>query len=102
MSTKKYTDWRTWWNGLRTNLLKCIGTTGTAWLVSNGISASGVPGTSALGINWEQAGSFFLGHILFEIFTYVQKYQPEVVTITTDTQLLSKPASQDAQQKESK
>lgn len=63
---------RGWWIGLRTNLLKCIGTTGTAWLGSNGLSASGIPGTHGLGLDWRQAAGLFAVHILAEIFAYLK------------------------------
>jgi hypothetical protein len=90
MSTKKYTDWRSWWYGLRANLMKCFGTTGLAFLLSNGLSVTGIPGTSQIGINWRQAIGFFGVHMAFEIFAYFQKVQPAVITETTDTSFESK------------
>jgi hypothetical protein len=85
MSVKKYTDWGTWWDGLRTNLLKCIGTTGTAWLGSNGLAASGIPGMTGIGLNWEQAIGLFGVHIAAEIFLYLKNNQPQVITETIET-----------------
>lgn len=76
MSIKRYTDWYGWWVGLRTNLMKCVGTTGVAWLGTNGASAAGVP---IAGISVEQAGAMFMVHIGFEIFSYLQKNQPKVI-----------------------
>lgn len=81
MSIKRYTDWQGWWIGLRQNLIKCIGTTGTAWLGTNAASAAGVP---IPGIDWKQAATLFCVHIGFEIFTYLQKNQPKVIE-TDDT-----------------
>lgn len=86
MSIKRYTDWYGWWIGLRQNLLKCIGTTGTAWLGTNAMSAAGVP---VQGINLEQAGLMFLVHIGIEIFSYLQKNQPQVIE-ETETETTTK------------
>ena len=78
MTMKRYTDWQGWWIGLRQNLLKCIGTTGTAWLGTNALSGAGVP---IAGINWQQAGAMFAVHIGIEIFSYLQKNQPTVTEV---------------------
>jgi len=93
MSIRKYTDWRTWWDGLRTNLIKCVGTTGLAWLGSNGLSVSGIPFTSKIGLDWRQAAGFFLVHIGIEVFTYFKANQPQVITETVDTSHFSKDAA---------
>jgi len=85
--TRKYTDWRGWWDGLRTNLFKCIGTTGLAYLGTNAVQGMGATG---VGLNWKQAGAFFGVHIAFEIFGYMQKVQPAVITETTDTTVVTK------------
>lgn len=91
MSTvKKYTDWRTWWDGLRTNIMKCIGTTGTAWLITNGISVSGIPGTSHMGVDWRSGLGFFAAHLGKEIFDYMQANQPKVITEETNTTTITK------------
>jgi hypothetical protein len=84
---KRYTDWVTWWDGLRTNLIKCIGTTGIAYLGTNAIQGIGAAG---YGISWKQALGFFGVHIAFEVFGYMQKVQPQVITETTDTTHVSK------------
>jgi len=89
-TTRKYTDWRSWWDGLRTNLLKCIGTTGLAYLGTNAVQGMGAPG---VGLNWKQAGAFFGVHIAFEVFGYMQKVQPEVITETIDTAHFTKDAA---------
>ena len=86
---KRYTDWGGWWIGLRTNLLKCIGTTGIVWLGSNGLSVSHIPGTSHLGLDYRQALGFFGVHIAIEIFTYLKNNQPKVTEV--DTQIITKP-----------
>ena len=52
MGLKRYTDWYGWWIGLRTNLMKCIGTTGIAWLGTNGASAGGVKAAGHLTLVW--------------------------------------------------
>lgn len=90
MATKKYTDWLSWWDGLRTNLLKCIGTTGIAWLGTNAAAGSGVP---IHGLDWEQAGTIFMVHISFEVFTYLKDNQPKVIVEQTDTTFSTKSPS---------
>lgn len=91
MSIKKYTDWRSWWEGLRTNLFKCIGTTGTSWLGSNAIASAGVPGLGNIGLNWKQAVGLFAVHIGLEIFSYLKDNQPKVITEETNTEIIKKP-----------
>jgi hypothetical protein len=92
MAIRKYTDWGSWWDGLRTNLLKCIGTTGTAWLGSNGLAASGIPGMTGIGLNWRQAIGLFGVHIAAEIFMYLKNNQPQVIVETVETQHVSRDA----------
>ena len=87
MAIKKYTDWRSWLQGLQTNLVKCIGTTGTAWLGTNAASGAGIP---IVGISWKQAGVMFGVHIGIELFTYMKNVQPAVVTETVETAFTSK------------
>ncbi len=82
-----YTDWRTWWNGLRTNLIKCIGTTGTAFLGTNAAAGMGVP---IKGIDWEQASVMFTVHIALEVFKYLQDNQPKEITEEVDTATFTK------------
>ena len=82
---RKFTDWSSWWDGLRTNLFKCIGTTGTSWLGSDAIANIGIPQLSNLGLNWKQAVGLFAVHIGFEVFTYMKNVQPAVITETVDT-----------------
>ncbi len=89
MTMKRYTDWQGWWIGLRQNLMKCIGTTGTAWLGSNGIAATGIPGTAHIGLDWRQAVGLFAVHIGAEVFMYLKNNQPTVTEV--DTQMISKP-----------
>lgn len=98
MTTKRYTDWNSWLIGLRTNLIKCIGTTGTSWLGSNAIAAAGIPGLTNLGLNWKQALGLFAVHIGMETFAYMKANQPaviseEVTTISTTTTKTQTPAS---------
>jgi len=93
MIVKKYTDWRTWWDGLRTNLIKCIGTTGTSWLGSNAIDTVGIPHLPHIGLNWEQACGLFAVHIGFEVFNYMKTNQPQVITEQVDTSFSSKKPS---------
>ena len=87
MPLKKFTDWGTWWDGLRSNLIKCIGTTGASWLGSNAVANIGIPGMSNLGINWKQAIGLFGVHIGIEVFAYMRDNQPKVITETIETTL---------------
>lgn len=86
---KKYTDWRTWWDGLRTNLMKCAGTTGTSWLGSNAVGAT-IPALSDIKMNWHQAIGLFGVHMGIEIFAYMRDNQPKVITETIETSFESK------------
>ena len=88
MSIKKYTDWYNYWLGLRQNIIKCIGTTGTAWL---GTCAAAGAGVSMQAINWKQAGAMFAVHVGAEVFTYIQKTQPVIVEVNEDTIQITKP-----------
>jgi hypothetical protein len=87
MPIRKYTDWSNWFLGLRQNLLKCIGTTGTTWLGTNAATAAGIP---IIGITWKQACVMFGVHIGFEVFSYLQKVQPEVIVETIETQHITR------------
>ena len=90
MSIKKYTDWSSWWDGLRTNLVKCIGTTGSVWMGTNALAST----THVIkGIDWEQTLAFFGAHIAIEVFTYLKNNQPAVITETIDTTFTSKNAA---------
>ncbi len=94
MSTlKRYTNWEDYWIGLRTNLFKCIGTTGTTWLGANGLASSGIPGTSDMSFNWHQALAMFAVHIGLEVFTYMKNQQPAVIVETIDTEITTKPVA---------
>lgn len=90
MSIKKLTDWTNYWYGLRANLFKCIGTTGTMWLGSNGLASTGIPGTGDVALNWHQAVGMFAVHIGLEVFTYMKNKQPEVIEKEMDTQIITK------------
>lgn len=79
---KQYTDWRTWWDGLRTNIIKCIGTTGTMWLGSNGAATIGIDALKDIGLNWKQAIGLFGVQIGLEVFRYIKDNQPKVITET--------------------
>lgn len=88
MPIKKFKDWRGWFEGLRKNIFKCIGTTGTSWLGSNGLEQVGIHG---IGLNLEQAGGLFVVHILFEIFSYLKdKPDADVIEVSTETEIVSK------------
>ena len=82
---KKVTDWSSWFQGLRKNLFKCIGTTGSSWLGSNAIASAGIPGLGNIGLNWKQAIGLFGVHIGIEVFAYMKNVQPQVITETTET-----------------
>lgn len=90
MSIHKYTDWRSWWDGLRTNLIKCIGTTGIAFIGSNGLANVGIPALQSIGLNWEQAVGFFGVHIAWEVFSYMKENQPKVIVEDVQTSFTSK------------
>lgn len=83
--TKKRIDWSSWWDGLRTNLIKCIGTAGTSWLGTNAIASIGVDYLKNMGLNLKQAGVMFLVHIGIEVFSYMRDNQPKVIVETTET-----------------
>lgn len=88
MSIKKYTDWSTWWDGLRTNLIKCAGTTGTSWLGSIAVDGIHIPGMPHIGLDWRQAVGLFSVHLGSEIFSYMKNVQPKVVIENVQTQHL--------------
>jgi hypothetical protein len=88
--TKKYTDWRSWWDGLRTNIFKCIGTTGIAYLGTNAVQGMGATG---MGISLKQAGCFFGVHIALEVFGYMQANQPAVIIETVEEKHVVKDGS---------
>jgi len=50
-------------------------------------------GVNGVGISWKQAAAFFGVHIAFEVFSYMQRVQPQVITETIDTAHFSKDAS---------
>lgn len=87
MSIKKFTDWQSWWIGLRQNLLKCIGSTGVTWLGTSALSGVGVPISV---ITWKQAIAMFGVHIGFEVFSYLKDNQPKVITEEVNTTFQSK------------
>ena len=88
MSIKKYTDWKGYWLGLRQNLIKCIGTTGTAWGSTCLAAGAGMP---VQAIDWKQAASMFGIHCAIEIFAYLKAQQPLVVEVNEDTVQITKP-----------
>jgi len=88
---RKYTDWRGWWDGLRTNLMKCLGTTGTAYLATNGIA--NISGAAGIAIDLKQASLFFATHLGMEIFSYMKQYQPRVIEEIIEDTLTSKSAA---------
>lgn len=100
--TNKFTDWKTWWDGLRTNLIKCIGTTGTMWLGSNGAASIGIDWLKDVGFNWKQALGLFGVHVGIEVFTYMRDNQPKVITETMETTHITKTESGTVEQGSSK
>ena len=89
MAIKKFKDWRGWWEGLRINLTKTIGTTGVTFLGTNGVDAIGLHG---VGMNWRTALAQFGVHCAFEIFTYLKdKPDAPVVSVEVDTETITKP-----------
>lgn len=90
MSIKKYTDWSNWWDGLRTNLIKCVGTTGTSWIGSITVDAIHIPGMPHIGLDWRQAVGLFSVHLGSELFSYMKSYQPKVIVVETNTGFITK------------
>lgn len=85
---RKYTDWRGWWDGLRSNFMKCLGTTGTAYLATNGIANTS--GAQGIAIDWKQALLYFGVHLGLEVFGYLKQNQPKVIEeIVEDTMTAS-------------
>jgi hypothetical protein len=87
---RKYTDWTSWWFGLRTNLIAAAGTSITTLIGSNGIAAMNIPGLKGIGMDWKTAVVQFLLHILIAAGAYMKANQPTVVseevnTVTTTT-----------------
>ncbi len=89
MAIQKFKDWRGWWDGLRVNVVKTVGTTGISFLGTNGLDSLGVSG---VGMNWKTAIGQFAVHIAYEVFSYL-KDKPDAQTITDEVQttIIAKP-----------
>ena len=75
MSAKQYTDWRGWWDGMRSKAMKAgaeaITTQLGAWFTTNAVATLPVDALHGVGLNYKTA-------------LYVQqKPDPDVVTIDT-------------------
>ena len=95
---KKYTDWGTWWDGLRTNMMKAgatsVATNLSVLISTNTVGAMGIPGMVGVGENWRTfiVGLFaqFVLHTVYAAATYIQGNQPQVVTETVDTSFVQR------------
>lgn len=94
MSVKKYKDWRSWWDGLRTAALKAgatsVVTNLSVLMTTNAVSSMNIPGIQNVGENWK---TFLIGllfqfaiHTAYATALYVQnKPDADIVTVTEDT-----------------
>lgn len=98
MSTKKYTDWRSWWDGLRSCMIRAgataIVTQLTAMGGTNAVASMNIPGLEDIALKWKTALAALVIQFCFHVFTsaakYIQDNQPQVVIISTDTVTISK------------
>ncbi len=98
MSTKHYTDWRSWWEGLRSCMMRAgataIFTQLSAFLGTNGVASLDIPGLDGIAMKWKTALVTlviqFLIHTGIASAKYIQDNQPKVITETTDTTFVSK------------
>lgn len=99
MSTKQYRDWSTWWDGLRTSMVKAgatsIVTNLTVLVSSNTVNSFGIPGMQNSG---ESLKTFLIGligqfllHTAFAAAQYVQSNpNAKLITQQVDTTFTSK------------
>ena len=97
--TRKYKDWGTWWDGLRTASLKAgatsIVTNLSVLVTTNTVSSLNIPGIQNVGENWK---TFLIGllfqfllHTAYAAAIYVQnKPDADVVVETVETTHVTK------------
>lgn len=102
MSIKKIKDWSSWWDGLRTSMVKAgatsLVTNLTVFMTTNAVNSMGIPGLGGSGENWKTlciglVAQFGL-HTLFAAAQYVQA-NPDapVIVEQVDTSFSTKTAS---------
>ena len=97
MSVKQLKDWSSWWDGLRTSMMKAgatsVTTNLTVFMTTNGVSSLNIPGMTNTGEGWRTAlialVAQFLLHTIYAAALYVQN-NPDAQTITIDTTFTSK------------
>jgi len=101
MSTKKFTDWHGWFDGMRSKAMKAgaesITTSIGALLTTNGLAGMKVPGCADLGMGWKTAIATMLIQfslrVIFAAAQYVAgKPDPDVIPETVDTDFMEKKA----------
>lgn len=101
MTTKKYHDWRGWWDGLRSKAMQAgaesLVTNLGALFITNGMANMQIPGMTGAAMSWKTAvittASQFGVRVIFAAAKYVAgKPDPDVITETTDTAFQSKSA----------
>ena len=92
MSAKQYTDWRGWWDGMRSKAMKAgaeaITTQLGAWFTTNAVATLPVDALHGVGLNYKTALVAlvvqFMVRVIYAAALYVQqKPDPDVVTIDT-------------------
>lgn len=94
MSIKKFKDWPSWWDGLRTSMIKAgatsLVTNLTVFTTTNTVNSMGIPGLANSGENWRTLcigliAQFGL-HTIYAAATYIQANpDAQVVTEVIDT-----------------
>ena len=88
MSLKKYQDWRGWWEGLRSKMMKAgaeaLATNITAMLGTNGVASMGIPGLGDIAMGWKTAVAttliqFTLRTVLAAVLYIQTKPDPDLV-----------------------
>jgi len=92
MSIKKFKDWSSWWEGLRTSMIKAgatsVVTNLTVFTTTNTVNSIGIPGFSDSGEHWKTAliglCAQFILHTVYAAATYVQA-NPDAQVVTEET-----------------
>lgn len=89
MSIHKFKDWSSWWDGLRTSMLKAgatsVVTNLTVFTTTNTVSAMNIPGVTQTGEGWKTALigllAQFILHTVYAAAQYVQT-NPDAPVVT--------------------
>ena len=101
MAIQKITDWRGWWDGMRSKAFKAgaesITTSLGALVTTNAAVGLKVPGLSDIGMGWKTAIATmliqFTLRVVFAAAQYVaNKPDPDVITETVETSHFTKDA----------